>query len=78
MHFCLLSLTTAAFAALVAAAPTSSSHVLHEKRDVPARKWVKRSRLVGSGEGLERKILPMRIGLRQSNLQRGDELLMEV
>ena len=54
------------------AAPSLSGHVLHEKRDTPLKRWVKRS-IVDDDE-----ILPMRIGMHQSNLENGDDLLMEV
>ena len=72
MHSSIVSLV-AALAALAAAAPAvPKTHVLHEKRDVPARNWVKR-------DLLNRDIkLPMRIGMVQRNLDIGDELLMEV
>lgn len=53
------------------AAPGALRHVLHEKRS-DSRHWVKRDRVH------EDVKLPMRIGLTQSNLDRGDELLMEV
>ena len=54
------------------AAPSPSGHVLHEKRDAPPKRWVKRS-IVDAEE-----ILPMRIGMHQSNLENGDDFLMEV
>jgi tripeptidyl-peptidase-1 len=50
----------------------SSNHVVHEKRSEAPKYWEKRSRLNPEG------VLPMRIGLTQSNLHKGDELLMEV
>lgn len=72
MHFSLF-VATAALAAVAAAAPTApASHVVHEKRDALPRNWVKRSRLEGNVK------LPMRVGLTQSNLHKGDDLLMEV
>ena len=73
MHFSLLAIAAAALAGIATAAPTSS-HVLHEKREAPLRKWVKRSRMVDDGSTK----LPMRIGMIQSNLEKGDDLLMEV
>lgn len=68
----------AALAALlgaVAAAPSSSSYVLHERRDlehVTKNAWVKRS-VVPVGQSL-----PVRIGLQQSNLDVGHDILMAV
>ncbi|TAQ90941.1 hypothetical protein B7494_g700 [Chlorociboria aeruginascens] len=50
----------------------STSHVIHERRGEAPRKWEKRSRLGPDAA------LPMRIGLTQANLHKGDELLMEV
>ncbi|KAI1325767.1 subtilisin-like protein [Xylariaceae sp. FL0255] len=49
------------------------SHVLHE-RSAPhwAQKWTKRSKVPGEA------VIPMRIGLTQSNLQEGHEKLMEI
>lgn len=70
MFFQLFALV--AIAASAAAAPTSSPHVLHEKREVPPQNWVKRD-LVGRNVKL-----PMRIGMTQSNLHIGEDLLMEV
>ncbi len=49
-----------------------SSHALHEKREIASEKWVKR------GKVPENAVLPIRIGLVQSNLERGADLLMEV
>lgn len=62
----------AAFAASIVAVPAPGSYVLHEKRDAPLKNWVKRS-------VINRKTkLPMRIGMKQSNLDIGDGLLMDV
>ena len=55
----------------VAAAPTSS-HVLHEKRQIAPLHWEKRGRVDPS------IVLPVRIGLTQSNLDLGPDLLNEV
>jgi len=61
-------------AAHVLAAPASSSHnyVVHERRDALPASWSEERRLDRSAS------LPMRIGLTQSNLDRGHDLLMEV
>jgi tripeptidyl-peptidase-1 len=66
----------AALAALVSAsvaAPTSNfqRHVLHERRE-PSENWVKSDRVHSDVK------LPMRIGLVQSNLDNGHELLLQV
>lgn len=60
------------FAAEIAAAPLSSSHVVHERRDVVPKAWIKRDRIDGAIE------LPIRIGMTQSNLDKGHDLLLEV
>ena len=52
--------------------PESHGHVLHEKRDESARGLRKRERLGGN------MVLPVRIGLKQSNLDKGVEWLMDV
>jgi len=64
----------AAFAALCAALPTTNiPHVLHEKRDAPTTtNWVKRG-IVPSGN-----MLPVRIGLTQSNLEKGRAILDDI
>jgi len=54
------------------ALPASSPLTLHEKRSAPTKQWVKRSRVHGA------QTLPMRIGLTQSNLDKGHDMLMEV
>jgi len=65
-----LVLVAATSSALAAPAPVT--HVLHEKRESAPRAWVKRSRVDPT------IILPVRIGLRQNNLERGSKLLDEV
>ncbi|MCJ1386575.1 hypothetical protein MMC17_009701 [Xylographa soralifera] len=54
------------------AAPWSMSYVLHEKRHVTSPAWVKRSRVAAAD------ILPMRVGLVQTNLEKGHDLLMDI
>ena len=63
---------TLAIAALSAAIPTPVKHVLHEKRELPARDWVKGDRIANDA------VLPIRIGLAQNNLEKGEQYLMEV
>jgi tripeptidyl-peptidase-1 len=66
-----LSLLITTLTAAVAAAPLSN-HVVHEKRDGLPAGWV----TVGS---LSRDaVLPVRIALKQSNLEKGHDFLMDV
>lgn len=67
-----VSVVSLAIAAIANAAPSSVKHVVHEKRNAPPSDWVKGSRLEGSA------IVPMRIGLTQTNLDNGYEYLMEL
>lgn len=53
-------------------AAVPNTHVLHEKRDLSSSQWVKRERLSSNA------LLPMRIGLKQRNLDRGHDFLMDV
>lgn len=52
--------------------PTYTTHSLHEKRSAPPVLWAKRDRV------LPDIVLPVRIGLTQSNLEKGATLLDEV
>jgi tripeptidyl-peptidase-1 len=54
------------------AAPTAKRHVIHERRDRIPLNWTKSSKLNADS------ILPLRIGLTQSNLDKAEELLWEV
>ena len=65
-------LILAAIASFAVAAPAPVPHVLHEKRNSAPRTWAKRSRVDPT------VVLPVRIGLRQSNLERGPALLDDV
>ncbi|KAJ9220584.1 hypothetical protein DTO271D3_4637 [Paecilomyces variotii] len=66
------ALLLGALAAAAVAIPAPHNYVLHERRDVLPTSW-------SEGERIYRKTsLPMRIGLTQSNLDRGHDLLMEV
>lgn len=56
---------------LAVAVPTKR-HVVHEKRDRLPSNWEKRSDLAADS------ILPLRIGLTQSNLDKAHEYLMDV
>jgi tripeptidyl-peptidase-1 len=69
MRFSIVTVA-AVLAALAEASPFAGTHVVHEKRDAPLKKWVKRDALN------PRAVLPMRIGLVQSNLDKGHDMLM--
>ena len=68
----LLTLSLLVAAALQAAAAPTSSHLLHEQRQSAPLHWGKRGRVDPS------VVLPVRIGLTQSNLEIGPGLLDEV
>jgi hypothetical protein len=68
----LSSLLAGVFVAAALASPIAPSFVAHERRHEPPRGWLKPEK-VPTGS-----ILPMRIGLVQSNLEKGHDLLMDV
>ena len=72
MHLSVLVL--AAYAALSSAAPSSAPHnfAVHEKRDALPSRWTTRDKVPAGA------ILPVRIGLAQSNLEKGMDYLMDV
>lgn len=55
-----------------AAAPTAREYRIHEHRDFLSNVWTERQRLDGKTP------LPVRIGLTQSNLDQGPDLLIEL
>jgi tripeptidyl-peptidase-1 len=61
-----------AFAAALDAVAIPPHHEVHEERESLPSRWTKRDR-VGS-----HKLLPMRIGLTQTNLETGYDSLMDV
>ena len=61
-----------AAAAAVMGLPAPHDYVVHERRDNIPGSWVQSKKLDGS------TVLPVRIGLSQSNLDRGHDLLMEM
>ncbi|KXS98504.1 hypothetical protein AC578_2625 [Pseudocercospora eumusae] len=71
MHFSSFAAVAALVATVCAAPANVQRHVLHQKR-APSHNWIKRDRVHSE------LTLPMRIGLTQSNLDKGHELLMEV
>ena len=69
----LKALLVATFAAFAIAAPARAiKYVSHERREFTPRAWQKRDRVDRA------QILPVRIGLTQSNLDKGPGLLDEV
>lgn len=71
MHFSVL-VVASALAHTSLGTPASAAHNLHEKREYLPHAWVKREELNGNLK------LPVRIGMKQSNLDLGDQLLMDV
>jgi tripeptidyl-peptidase-1 len=67
-------LAAVAYFAVCFAAPTADNHnfVLHEKRDGALHQWTKRSRAHAD------EILPVRVGLTQSNLHKAEEYILDV
>lgn len=65
--------TGLALAAITSALPTSSNYVLHEKRS-GSSSWAVRDGIKPDG----RIKLPVRIGLTESNLHQGDDILMQI
>jgi tripeptidyl-peptidase I len=74
MRFSTLVGALASSAALCSAAPPSSArrHMLHEKRDGESHVWTKRERANPD------QVLPIRIGLRQRNLENAESYIYEV
>lgn len=67
-----LALIALVFLTLAAAFPTPASHIVHEERHVESERWIKRDRVPAHA------ILPVRVGLAQSNLANAHEHLMDV
>jgi hypothetical protein len=66
------SLLLGALASCALAVPTAHEYQLHERRDFIPKAWVE-------GKELDPKVsLPVRIGLTQSNLDYGHDLLMDL
>jgi tripeptidyl-peptidase-1 len=61
-----------ALVASVIAVPTGHNYQVHERRDSVPNSWTEGKRLDG------KVTLPVRIGLTQSNLDQGHDLLMEM
>lgn len=70
MHLALLTLALGA--AFTAAAPPANDHVIHEKRDFIPAGWKRSSKLA------DHQLLPIKIALKQANLDRLEEYLMDV
>ena len=67
-----LLLSLLAFAAALDAVALPAHHEVHERRDTLSPRWTKLDRVESH------KLLPMRIGLTQSNIDNGYEHLMNV
>lgn len=67
-----LTAIVAALAAFVAARPAPSTHTVHEKRDGLHHRWANPSRIRSDAD------IHVRVGLKQNNLHRGHEYLMDV
>ncbi|MCJ1306671.1 hypothetical protein MMC25_000314 [Agyrium rufum] len=65
-------IAAAAFCLTCSAAPLTSKHVLHEKRDGELHQWVKRDRAYSD------YVLPIRIALRQRNLEHAESFIYDV
>lgn len=65
-------LSLLALASAVVAIPTTSPHLVHEKRAADPIDWVRGERLDAN------RVLPMRIGLTQQNMHRVEEILMAI
>lgn len=72
MRFSTLAIALASSAVTSLAAPSPNKHVLHEKRDGLPHLWEKRDRAIRS------QVLPIRIGLRQRNLENAEKYIHEV
>lgn len=70
MH--LLTFTLIGTLAAVASAAPLTANTVHERRDYVPSAWTKRDRLESTA------MVPVRIGLTQSNLEKGYDLLMGV
>jgi tripeptidyl-peptidase-1 len=74
MRYSLIGAVLGAFAVQALALPSTPYviHVVHEKRDAVQRRWVR-------GNPVDPDhILPVRIGLKQTNLEKGMDYLLEV
>jgi tripeptidyl-peptidase-1 len=71
MRFTVFAVATFVAAGVLSMPTTPDNHVIHEEKE-SIQGWRKVSKLEGDVP------LPVRIGLTQSNLHRGYELLMDV
>jgi len=62
----------AVLAAISETRPAPVSHNLHEKRHIPSQTWIKRDRVSSDA------LLPIKIGLKQQNLHKGYDYLLDV
>ena len=68
----LVACLVAALSGSALALPASVPHVVHEQRDGARSDWTKRDRVEKSA------ILPIRIALSQTNLDRAHDMLMDL
>lgn len=66
------ALLSCLLAEAVLAAPSASSFVVHEKRDVDNERWIKREALHPDSR------VPVRIAMKQRNLDKGMDYLLDV
>lgn len=71
MHLPTLLLAAIGLGATAAGPTPSSKHVRHEKRDHVPSSWIRKYKATAGA-------LPVRIGMTQSNLDAGHDMLMAV
>lgn len=72
MHFSVATICTLLAVGAIAVPTPPSTHVVHERRTFTPKLWKKHSKLHVDTP------LPVRIGLTQSNLSLGHDLLMDM
>ena len=71
MHF-FTTIAAVALALKCSAAPSPGKHLVHEKRDGEPHQWERRHRAIAN------QVLPIRIGLRQRNLENAERYIHDV
>ena len=72
MRSSLIAAALASFLTLCKAVPPPSTYAVHEKRTSVPRLWARGNRVENDA------ILPIRIGMTQSNLENAEDHLMDV
>lgn len=72
MHFSILTLCALITGAIAAPAIISNGHVVHERRERLPASWNKEAGVHGDSR------IPLRVGLKQNNLDLADEYLMDI